>query len=98
MLLFVTALKLIAEIALMALLGRWILGLLAGARRGHNVFYQLFEVLTSPFVKLTRRLVPRLVDDRHLPLAAFILLSVLWIFCTAVKIKLCLQSGINLCR
>jgi len=98
MLLFVTALKLLAEIALMALLGRWILGLLAGAKREHNVFYKLFDVITSPFFKLTRRLVPRRVDDRYLPVAAFFLLSVLWIFFTAVKIKLCLQSGINTCR
>ncbi len=98
MLLFVTALKMIAEIALMALVGRGLLGLLAGAKREHNVFYKLFDVLTSPFVKLARRLVPRRVGDRHLPLVVFVLLSALWIFATVVKIKLCLQSGINTCH
>ena len=34
-------LKLIAEIALMALAGQWVLGLLAGARRDGNFFYRV---------------------------------------------------------
>ena len=87
MLLLVTSLKLIAEIALMALAGQWVVGLLAGARRDHNVFYKLLEVVASPFVKLVRRITPRVVLDRHVPLAAFLLLSVAWVALTATKIK-----------
>lgn len=98
MLLLVTSAKLIAEIALMALLGRWLLGLLAGTRREHDIFYKLFDVVASPFVKLTRRLMPRAVRDRHIPLAVFLLVSVLWMVSTAAKISLCLQSGVNICR
>lgn len=98
MLLLITSVKLIAEIALMALLGQWIVGLLSGAGRDRNAFYRLFEVLSSPFVRLMRRLTPRLVLDRHVPLATFLVLSVLWLFVTATKIKLCLESGVNLCR
>ena len=98
MLLFVTSLKLVAEIALMALLGQWVVGLLAGAGRERNVFYKLLEVMTSPFVKLMRLITPRVVLDRHVPLAAFLLLSVAWVALTATKINLCVQSGVDACR
>jgi len=98
MLALVTSLKLIAEIALMGLVGQWALGLLAGAKRDRNVFYKLLEVLTSPFVKLVRLITPRIVLDRHIPLAAFVLLSVAWLVLTATKINLCLQSGVDACR
>ena len=98
MLLFVTSLKLIAEIALMAIAGQWMVGLLAGARRDRNVFYKLLEVVTSPFIKLMRLIAPRIVLDRHVPLAAFLLLSVVWVALTATKINLCLQSGVDACR
>lgn len=98
MLLLVTSLKLIAEIALMAFAGQWLVGLLAGAGRDRNVFYKLLEVTTSPFVKLVRRLTPRVVLDRHVPLAAFLLLAVAWFALTATKINLCLQTGVGACR
>ena len=98
MLVFVTSLKLIAEIALMAFAGQFVLGLLAGAKRDSNIFYKLLEVMTSPFVKLLRSITPKVVLDRHLPLAAFLLLSVVWVGLTATKINLCLQSGVEACR
>jgi hypothetical protein len=98
MLLLVTSLKLIAEIALMAIAGQWMVGLLAGARRDQNVFYKLFEVVASPFVKVMRRLSPRVVLDRHVPLAAFLLLSVAWVALTASRISMCLEIGVEACR
>jgi len=98
MLLLVTSLKLIVEIALMAIAGQWMLGLLAGAGRDRNVFYKLLAVVTSPFVKLMRMITPRMVLDRHLPLAAFLLLSVVWVALTAAKINLCLQQGVDACQ
>lgn len=98
MLLLVSSLKLVAEIALMAFLGQWLVGLMAGAGRDKNVFYKLLEVVTSPFVKLMRWITPRVVLDRHLPLASFLLLAVAWVALTATKIDLCLRSGIEACR
>ena len=38
MLTLITAVKLIAEIALLALFGQWVLGLLAGQRKDQNLF------------------------------------------------------------
>jgi len=98
MLLFVTSLKLISEIALMALAGQWVVGLLAGAHRDSNVFYKLLEAVASPFVKLVRRITPQRVLDRHVPLATFLLLSMAWFALTATKINICVQSGIDACR
>ena len=70
MLLFVSAVKLIAEIALMALAGQFLLGVLAGQKRESNFFYKLLQVLTGPFVKGMRLITPKIVIDRHIPLAA----------------------------
>lgn len=98
MLLFVSSVKLVAEIALMAMVGQFVLGLLAGQRRDSNLFYQLFQVLTKPFVKGVRLLTPRVVLDRHIPLATVVLLAMVWLVVTIVRINLCLQIGIEQCR
>ncbi|HSI57805.1 MAG TPA: hypothetical protein VLA16_09620 [Ideonella sp.] len=98
MLLLVSSIKLVAEIAVLALLGQWVLGLLAGRRRDENLFYQLLQLVASPFVKAVRRLTPRVVLDRHIPLAAFTLLSLVWLGATLSKITLCLQAGAAACR
>jgi hypothetical protein len=98
MLLLVTSIKLIAEIALMALAGQFLLGLLAGAKREKNFFYRLLQVLTNPFVRGMRLITPRAVIDRHIPLAAFVLLAMVWVIATLTKINLCLQIGVEQCR
>jgi hypothetical protein len=98
MLLLVMTVKLVAEIALMALLSQWLLGLLAGAKRETNMFYQLLQVITRPFIKATRLISPRFVLDRHVPLGAFLLLSVVWFGAVIAKINLCLQLGPGACR
>ena len=98
MLLLVSSIKLVAEIALMALIGQFLLGLLAGAKREGNLFYGMLDVLTRPFVKLTRMITPRVVLDRHVPLAAFFLLAIIWLVATGLKINLCVQLGVQQCR
>ena len=98
MLLFVSAVKLVAEIALMALAGQFLLGLLAGQKRDTNLFYQLLQVMTKPFVKGMRLVTPKVVIDRHIPLAAFVALTMVWVVTTITKINLCLQIGVEQCR
>ncbi len=98
MLLLVEVLKLVAEIALMAIAGQWILGLLAGAKREQNLVYQLFQVLTKPFISGARLVSPRIVLDRHLPLVAFLLLSFVWVVATVTKIDICVRIGVHLCK
>ena len=98
MLLLVSSIKLISEIALLAMAGQFLLGLLAGGKRESNFFYRLLQVMTGPFVKGMRWIAPRIVIDRHIPLAAFLLMSVVWVVTTLTKINLCLQIGIEQCR
>ena len=98
MLLLVSVLKLIAEIALMALLGQWLLGLLTGPKRETNLFYRLLQTMTRPFVQAARWLSPRVVIDRHVPLVAFFLLLFGWFVVTTIKINLCLEIGVEACK
>lgn len=98
MLLLATTVKLIAEIALMALLGQWLLGLLAGAKRDKNIFYQILAIIGRPFVVVARFLSPKFVVERHLPLVAFFLLLFVWLGATILKIQTCLQIGVELCK
>ena len=98
MLLIVSSIKLLAEIALMALAGQFLLGLLAGAKREKNFFYRLLQVLTTPFVKGMRLITPKAVIDRHIPLAAFVLLAMVWVMATLMKVNLCIQIGVQQCR
>lgn len=99
MLLLASSFKLIAEIALFGLLGRWLLGLLAGANREQNLFYQALSMLTNPFTGLVRRITPALVVDRHIPLVTFILLFWVWFFALSEKVQLCRANPLQgLCQ
>ena len=98
MLLLISAVKLIAEIALLALFGQWVLGLLAGQRKSENLFYKILQQVGSPFVKLARFVTPKLVLERHLPLVAFLILSFVWVGVTLVKVNHCLKIGVALCQ
>jgi hypothetical protein len=98
MLAFANIVKLIAEIALMAMAGQWLLGLLAGARKEQNLFYQVLAIVGRPFVSAARFLTPKLVLDRHVPLVAFCLLLFIWLAATIYKIQLCIQIGVALCK
>lgn len=90
--------KLIVEIALLALAGQWLLGLLAGAKKEQNFFYKALQTIGSPFVGLARLLTPRLVLDRHVPLVAFFLLVFVWLAATIYKIQTCIHVGVELCK
>jgi uncharacterized protein YggT (Ycf19 family) len=98
MLLLVLSIKLVAEAALMALIGRGVLAMLAGAGREHNVFYQLLSVVTRPFIAAARRITPRIVIDRHLPLVAMLLLMLVWLAALVMKVRLCLVAGMAVCQ
>jgi hypothetical protein len=98
LLLLVEILKMVAEIAMMAIFGQWVLGLLAGARREQNLFYQVFQIVTSPVVKGARYITPRVVIDRHMPLVAFLLMFFVWVVATMTKIDICVRIGVHLCK
>jgi uncharacterized protein YggT (Ycf19 family) len=61
-------------VAGLALLAQFLVGIFSWRRRSENIVYRLFQVIASPVVKLVRWVTPKVVLDRHIPLAAFMLL------------------------
>ena len=98
MLLTVVILKSLVELSLMFIVGRFILGLLAGAKRQTNVFWQLLDVAAKPTLWMTRKLSPKLILDQHIPLAAASWLLVAWVLVVKLKIDLCMQLGAASCQ
>lgn len=98
MFLLLSAFKLMTEMALLALVGQWILGWLIGSSRERNLFYQLLQAIGLPAVWLARRLSPRVVLDRHLPLLAVVLLCLAWAVLTVAKVAHCLDVGVASCQ
>jgi hypothetical protein len=78
-LLLVVIAKALAELAGLFLIGRGLLYLLAGRRRGENIFYQVFCILTNPLLRAARFVTPRIIMDRHIPVVAVVLLLWIWL-------------------
>lgn len=98
MLLIVVIAKSLIELSLMFIVARFVLGLLAGAKRDTNVFWQLLDVAAKPALWLTRRVSPRLILDQHIPLATASWLLVAWVLVVKLKIDLCMQLGASACQ
>jgi len=89
----IVILKALTEVAGVAMIGQGVLWVLAGARREQNAIYGIFKTLTSPVMKATRWITPRVVLDQHIGLVAFFLLMVLWIVLTVIKIRIVLGNA-----
>jgi hypothetical protein len=98
MLTFLTLAQLVLYVPLLALLGQGLLYVLAGPKRDSNFFYQLIKLISKPFTFVVRKLTPRLVADRHVPVATFFLLLVIYAVVTLERIQLCVQIGVEQCR
>jgi hypothetical protein len=77
---FLVIVKAIIEVAALALLGQFLVGVFAWGRREGNVVYRLFQIVASPFTWVARKVSPRIVLDQHIPLVAFLLLAFAWVF------------------
>ncbi len=98
MLLAVVIAKSLIELSLMFIVGRFLLGLLAGPNRDNNVFWQLLDVASKPTLWLTRKISPRLILDRHIPLATSSWLIIAWVVVVQMKIEMCFEMGIAACQ
>ena len=72
-------LKTLVEIAAYALLGQLVVAAFAWQHRAQNPVYQLLQFVTSPVTRLVRIVTPRQVLDQHIPIAAFLLLVLVWL-------------------
>ncbi len=97
MLFVIVALKSLTELALAFIAGRFLVGLLAGSRRQHNIFWQMLNLAAQPPLWLTRQISPKRILDRHIPLAAMSWLAVTWVMLVVAKIDWCVRQGVSTC-
>ena len=88
----IVVLKALTEVAGVAMIGQGVLYALTGNKREQNPVYGIFKAITSPVLKVTRWITPRVILDRHLGLVAFFLLIVLWLGLTVVKIRIVIAN------
>ncbi|MDQ8021884.1 MAG: hypothetical protein REI94_08600 [Moraxellaceae bacterium] len=77
--LLISILRMLVEVAGLALLGQGALHVLAGARRDDNAIYQLLRLIASPPVRAMRAALPRAISDRHIPVVTFFVLLWAWL-------------------
>lgn len=92
MLLALNIVQVVLYVALLALAGQGILYVLAGAKREQNAFYTLLRVISKPFTVPMRKITPRQVADRHVPVVTFFLLLILYAIVTFERADLCITS------
>ena len=88
----IVVLKALSEIAGVAMIGQGVLYVIAGAKRDQNAVFGIFKTITSPVMKATRWITPRIVLDQHIWLVAFLLLIILWLALTVMKIRIVLEN------
>jgi hypothetical protein len=86
---YLSVLKALIEVALLALAGQLLVGIFNWNRRHENFVYQLLGIIAKPVVKFVRLVTPRVVLDRHIPIAAFLLLVFAWLGAGLWKINAC---------
>ena len=92
-------LKALIEVAAVALIGRGLVALFAGANRDKNPIYLLFATVTLPAIKLARWISPaKLVRDTHVPLVAFFLCFWLWVIVVVLIAYSCGQAGLSIAQ
>lgn len=71
MLLLLTLLRALVEVAGLSLLGHGIIGLLTGRRREENFVWRIFQVITRPAIRVVRTFLPATELDRIVPYVTF---------------------------
>ncbi len=98
MLVAIILLKAVLELSLMFIMGRFVLGFLAGSQKKSNFIWQLFDVVVGPVFWTVRRISPKIILDEHIPVASVFCLVGFWLIVLAVKIDLCLGSVTQNCH
>lgn len=88
--------QLLIAVPLLALAGQGIVMVMTRAfaqESGSNFFYRLLAVVGSPATRIVRLVTPGFVADRHVPLAAFLLLAVAYVWTMIAIADLCIGAG-----
>lgn len=91
----ISALRALVEVAGFALLGQGLLYVLAGSSRDRNVVYKLFQIITGPVIRGVRKILPRFIIDRHVPVVSFFIVFWLWIALNVAKRIVCAANGLE---
>ena len=103
MLLFVSLIKLVAEIALGALLGQALLGWLirgGAAQQQRNGVYRVLQSVAKPWVVMARAVLPRSASAAAVHGSACAAGLLLWLAAAVAKVSLCvplLGTGVAAC-
>ena len=103
MLLFVSLIKLVAEIALYALLGQALLGWLirgGAVQQQRNGVYRVLQSVAKPWVVMARALLPRSASTPAVHACACAGGVLLWLAAATAKVSLCmplLGKGVAAC-
>ena len=98
MLEFLNISQLILYIGGLALAGQGLLFVFSGQGRSTNFFYQLFQVVNRPWIKLGRLIAPKKIHDSQIPFVAFCIVAVLYIAVTLAKIEHCISVDMQGCK
>lgn len=98
MLWFATTLKLMTEVALMAMLGQWVLAHLPGVVPGVNPFWRLLDWVSAPVVRWLARWPHPVAELGRARRRAALALLAAWLLATALKVALCLPIGVQACQ
>lgn len=85
----VTCSKLVAEVALMSMLGRFVLSLIAGTHHRNNPFWRILDWVVAPF----ERTAAKFNAGGNTVVATAVGLLLCWLLATGVKIWLCLSPN-----
>jgi ABC-type uncharacterized transport system permease subunit len=93
--------QLLLAIPLLSLAGQgatYALTRMMGQPPQKNFVYRLFEIVASPIVKPCRYITPRFVPDRRLPLVAFSLLLVAYVWLMLEIASVCARHGLAIAQ
>ena len=90
--LLITTLRSLAEVAAFMLALRGLMWAFGERARKHFV-YGIFTAGSMPFIRFARAVSPRVVQDRYVPLVAFVLLASVWIALVVGAQTLCARPG-----
>lgn len=89
LLLLISVIKALLEVAAMSLLAQGVLRILAGHSYRQNFAYRLFQVIAAPAVLLARKLMPAFISQQYSGLITFLLLFGLWVAALYAKVHVC---------
>ena len=92
--LIISTLAALLQVAALMLLIRGVMWLL-GPRVRASLVYGLFTAGSMPFMRMTRRIMPRAVPDLYIPAIAFVFVIAASLALLVAQQSLCVQRGVQ---